>query len=174
MNNAFRRYSRKSNYRYGFKPQMERAAIRSTDYPAMGGSISHYKPTSSGIGRPWPTTVVEPKDEDWQYFEKKKKNTNYFLFENWWRKLYWFDIWTVKIKIHVTRARATRGKAVFKKRNLLCTSNVSIFRSYICDCWHFLWYQYEIRLRGFYSWQNHLQQNNNTLIESTNRTVLAN
>ena len=45
---------------------MDRAAIRRTDYPAMGGINKSLKakPRSSGTGRLRPTTVVEPKRKE--------------------------------------------------------------------------------------------------------------
>ena len=47
-------FTTKQHARHGFKSQMDRAAIRRTDYPAMGGINKSLKTklTSSGTGRP--------------------------------------------------------------------------------------------------------------------------
>ena len=47
---------------YGFKPQIDCAALRRTNYPAMVINRSLKVMPTSGTGRPWPTTVVEQKE----------------------------------------------------------------------------------------------------------------
>ena len=55
-----------------FNPQMDRAAIRRTDYPAMGGSISHWKSS--------PQVVVQAGlDRQWLLIQKNKKNCENFI-----------------------------------------------------------------------------------------------